>query len=231
MEKTKKEKPAKKESGQETPKPQPKQKDGKKAESKEKLPKEKFIEEKVPIRLLEIYRTEIVPQLAKKFNYKNALQAPALKKISLNVGAGAATQDPKLIDTISKGVEMITGQKPVITKAKKSVSNFKLREGMKIGCKVTLRKARMYEFLDRLVNVAIPRVRDFRGISDKSFDGQGNYTLGIKEQLIFPEINIDTITKTFGMDITFVTTAETNDEAYELLKAFGMPFIKKPVQE
>ncbi|MGH2574787.1 MAG: 50S ribosomal protein L5 [Ignavibacteria bacterium] len=176
-----------------------------------------------------MYRKDIVPELSKKFNYKNSLQAPNLKKICVNVGVGAATQDPKIIEVISKDVERIVGQKPVITKAKKSVSNFKLREGMKIGCKVTLRKARMYEFLDRLINISIPRIRDFRGIPDKSFDGNGNFTLGIKEQVIFPEINVDNITKTFGMDITFVTTAKTNDEAYELLKAFGMPFIKKQV--
>lgn len=225
MEKTKKEKAVKKE----TPmtiggaKQQPKAKGTKKAE-----PKEKYVEEKVPVRLLETYRKEIVPGLSKKFNYTNALQAPVLKKINLNVGVGAATQDPKLVDAVSKDMELITGQKPVITKAKKSVSNFKLREGMKIGCKVTLRKSRMYEFLDRLINVSIPRVRDFRGVSDKSFDGNGNYTMGLKEQVIFPEINIDTVTKTFGMDITFVTSAKTDEEAYELLKAFGMPFVKKP---
>lgn len=219
MEKTEKEKTIKKKVS--------KKDTGQKPKSKKSEPKEKFIEEKVPVRLYELYRKEIVPELSKKFNYKNALQAPVLKKISLNIGAGAATQDPKIIDVILKDVELVTGQKPVITRAKKSVSNFKLREGMKIGCKVTLRKARMYEFLDRLINIAIPRVRDFRGVPDKSFDGSGNYTLGIKEQMIFPEINIDTVSKIFGMDVTFVTTAKTDDEAYELLKAFGMPFVKK----
>lgn len=215
---------SKKESKKDDVKSKPKTKVGKKTEDKEA-----YKEEKVPVRLLSIYRKDIVPELSKKFNYKNSLQAPNLKKICVNVGVGAATQDPKIIEVISKDVERIVGQKPVITKAKKSVSNFKLREGMKIGCKVTLRKARMYEFLDRLINISIPRIRDFRGIPDKSFDGNGNFTLGIKEQVIFPEINVDNITKTFGMDITFVTTAKTNDEAYELLKAFGMPFIKKQV--
>jgi len=189
--------------------------------------KEELVREKVPVRLLEIYRKEIVPNLSKTFNYKNSLQAPALQKICINVGVGAATQDPKLIETVSKDIEMITGQKSVVTKAKKSVSNFKLRQGMKIGCKVTLRGARMYEFLDRLINVAIPRIRDFRGVPDKSFDGNGNFTLGIMEQLIFPEINVDTVSKIFGMDITFVTSAKSDEEAYELLKGFGMPFVKK----
>jgi large subunit ribosomal protein L5 len=217
MEKTKKEKTNKKDAPQE-----PKSKKGKKGDAKEV-----FVEEKVPIRLLEMYRKEIVPDLSKMFNYKNVLQVPRLEKISLNVSVGAATQDPKILETIVKDIENIVGQKPVITKAKKSVSNFKLREGMKIGCKVTLRKARMYEFLDRLINVAIPRIRDFRGVPDKSFDGRGNYTIGIKEQLIFPEINIDNVARIFGMDVTFVTTAETDNEALELLKAFGMPFVKK----
>lgn len=198
------------------------QRSGKKAEAKEVT-----VEEKVPVHLHEIYRNEIIPELSKVFNYKNPLQVPRLKKISVNVGVGAATQDPKLLDVVTKDLENIVGQKPVITKAKKSVSNFKLREGMKIGCKVTLRKARMYEFLDKLINIAIPRIRDFRGVSDKSFDGKGNYTLGIKEHVIFPEINIDNVTKTFGMDITFVTTANTDNEAFELLRAFGMPFVKK----
>lgn len=218
MDKPKKEKKA--------PKDSSKQESKSKKTSKETA-KEKFVEEKIPVRLFEFYKKEIVPEISKKFNYKNFNEAPKLKKISVNVGVGSATQDPKLIETVAKDLEYIVGQKPVITKAKKSVSNFKLREGMKIGCKVTLRKARMYEFLDRLVNVTIPRIRDFRGVSDKSFDTHGNYTLGIKEQLIFPEINIDTVTKHFGMDITFVTSAKTNDEAYELLKAFGMPFVKK----
>ncbi len=218
MENTKKEKTKKKE----TPKEDSKSKKPKKGEAKET-----FTEEKVPVRLMDMYRKEIVPELSKKFNYKNVFQVPKLEKISINVGIGAATQDPKILETVVKDIESIVGQKAVITKAKKSVSNFKLREGMKIGCKVTLRKARMYEFLDRLINVAIPRIRDFRGVPDKSFDGRGNYTLGVKEQMIFPEINIDNVAKTFGMDLTFVTSAKTDNEAIELLKAFGMPFVKK----
>lgn len=201
--------------------------DTKGKKSSKESPKEKFVEEKIPVRLYEFYKKDIIPELSKKFNYKNPYQVPKLEKINVNVGIGAATQDPKIVEVISKDIENIVGQKPVITKAKKSVSNFKLREGMKIGCKVTLRRARMYEFLDRLINVAIPRIRDFRGVPDKSFDGHGNYTIGIKEQLIFPEINIDSITKHFGMDVTFVTSAKTNNEAFELLKAFGMPFVKK----
>ena len=222
MEKTKKEKTKKKGEVQEDPKA----KKSKKAEGKGKA-KEPYVEEKVPVRLQEFYRKEVVPVLSKKFKYKNVFQVPRLEKISVNVGIGDATQDPKILDIIAKDVENIVGQKPVITKAKKSVSNFKLREGMKIGCKVTLRKAKMYEFLDRLINVSIPRIRDFRGVPDKSFDGRGNYTLGVKEHAIFPEINIDNVSKLFGMDVTFVTTAKTDDEALELLRAFGMPFIKK----
>lgn len=218
MENTKKEKTKKKDSA-------PADSKGKKPKKGEK--KEAYVEEKVPVRLLEMYRKEIVPELSKKFEYKNVFQVPRLEKISINVGVGAATQDPKILETVVKDLENVVGQKAVITKAKKSVSNFKLREGMKIGCKVTLRKARMYEFLDRLINVAIPRIRDFRGVSDKSFDGRGNYTLGIKEQMIFPEINIDNVARTFGMDLTFVTSAKTDNEAMELLKAFGMPFVKK----
>jgi len=221
MEKEKKEKAKQKEK---SPKEESKVK---KTAGKKAAEKEAYVEEKVPVRLLDFYRKEIVPELSRKFNYKNSLQVPKIEKICLNVGVGAATQDPKILETVVKDIENIVGQKPVITKAKKSVSNFKLREGMKIGCRVTLRKARMYEFLDRLVNVSIPRIRDFRGISDKSFDGRGNYTLGIKEQLIFPEVNIDNISKIFGMDITFVTTAKTDNEAFELLKAFGMPFVRK----
>ncbi len=199
---------------------------GKKPEAKAKE-KEVFVEEKVPVRMQEFYRKEVVPELSKLFSYKNALEVPMLEKICINIGVGAATQDPKLIDPIVKDLENIVGQKVVVTKAKKSVSNFKLREGMKIGCKVTLRKARMYEFLDRLINVSIPRIRDFRGVPDKAFDGRGNYTLGVKEHAIFPEVNIDNVTRLFGMDITFVTSAKTDDEARELLRAFGMPFIKK----
>ncbi len=188
--------------------------------------KENFVEEKVPVRLLEHYRTKIVPELIKKFNYKNSMQAPKLSKICVNVGVGAAVADPKIIENTVKEIEAITGQRPTVVKAKKSVSNFKLRQGMNIGVRVTLRNARMYEFLDRLVNVAIPRIRDFRGLSDKSFDGRGNYSIGIKEQIIFPEINVDNIQRISGLDITFTTTAKTDEEAYELLKSFGMPFNK-----
>lgn len=188
---------------------------------------EVFVEEKVPVRLLEIYRDRIIPELMKKFNYRNIMQVPRLTKIVINVGAGAAVSDPKIIETTAKEIEAITGQKPVVVKAKRSVSNFKLRQGMNIAVRVTLRNARMYEFLDRLVNVSIPRIRDFRGLSDKSFDGRGNYTMGIKEQIIFPEINVDNVNRISGMDITFVTTAKTDEEAYELLKLFGMPFINK----
>jgi large subunit ribosomal protein L5 len=186
-----------------------------------------FVEEKVPIRLLSQYREKVVPELVKKFNYKNVMEAPRLEKISINVGVGMATQDPKLIDTTVKELEAITGQKPAVVKAKKSVSNFKLREGVNIGVRVTLRNARMFEFLDRFVNVAIPRIRDFRGLPDKSFDGRGNYTLGVKEQIIFPEINVDNVNRISGMDITFVTSAKTDEESLELLKGFGLPFMSK----
>ncbi|MCR4417650.1 MAG: 50S ribosomal protein L5 [Ignavibacteria bacterium] len=182
-------------------------------------------------RLFEMYKQEIVPLLMKQFNYKNVMQVPKLHKITLNIGVGKATQDPKLLEDAVKDLEMIAGQKPAIRKAKKAISNFKLRQGMAIGCMVTLRGARMYEFLDRLINIALPRVRDFRGVSDKSFDGRGNYTLGIKEHIIFPEINVDKVNRIYGMDITIVTTAKTDAEAYELLKAFGFPFRKKEVSQ
>lgn len=200
--------------------------DSKKSKKSGKDAKEKFVEEKVPVRLLEFYRTKIVPELIKKFNYKNTMQAPKLSKICVNVGVGAAVVDPKIIENTVKEIEAVTGQRPTVVKAKKSVSNFKLRQGMNIGVRVTLRNDRMYEFLDRLVNVAIPRIRDFRGLSDKSFDGRGNYSMGIKEQIIFPEINVDNIQRISGLDITFATTAKTDEEAYELLKNFGMPFTK-----
>lgn len=203
---------------------------GAKSQKKAKEP-EVYIEEKLPARLFDVYKKEIVPGLSKKYGYKNPFQVPKLKKISINVGIGAATQDPKMVDVVVKDLETIAGQKPVVTLAKKSVSNFKLREKMKIGCKVTLRRGKMYEFLDRLVNVAIPRIRDFRGVPDKAFDGNGNYTLGVKEHIIFPEVNIDAVTKHFGMDITFVTSADSDDEARELLRAFGMPFVKKDVPQ
>ena len=178
-------------------------------------------------RLKKDYRERIVPALIKQFKYKNAMMAPRLDKIIVNIGVGEASQNPKLLDGVAQELSAITGQKPMITKAKKSVSNFKLREGMSIGCKVTLRRDRMYEFFDRLINVAIPRIRDFRGMSDRAFDGRGNYTLGIKEQIIFPEIDYDKVEKIRGMDITIVTTAKTDEEARALFDAFGMPFRRK----
>ena len=185
---------------------------------------------KVPARLSLIYKKEIVPSLIKTFGYTSIMQAPKLDKIVVNMGVGEAVSDSKILDEAVKDLETITGQKASIRKAKKAISNFKLREGLKIGAMVTLRREKMYEFLDRLLNVALPRVRDFRGLSDKSFDGRGNYTMGVKEQIIFPEINADRITRVLGMDITFVTTANTDNESYELLKAFGMPFRKKEVK-
>ena len=180
-----------------------------------------------PARLFINYKKEVIPQLMKKFQYKSIMQVPKLVKISVNSGVGMATQDPKILDATVKELEAITGQKVAITKSKKAISNFKLREGLAIGCRVTLRRSIMYEFVDRLISVALPRVRDFRGVSDKSFDGHGNYTLGIKEQIVFPEVDADKVTRINGMDITFVTTAKTDAEAYELLKAFGMPFVKR----
>jgi len=181
----------------------------------------------VKARLGEQYRTQIVPALMKRFQYRSVMQVPRLEKIVLNMGMGDATQDPKLIEMAVRDLEAIAGQKVVVTRAKKSISNFKLREGMPIGCRVTLRKARMYEFLDRFVAVTIPRLRDFRGLPDRSFDGRGNYTIGIKEHVVFPEIDVDKITKILGLDITIVTTARTDQEAHELLRQFGMPFVKR----
>jgi large subunit ribosomal protein L5 len=175
-------------------------------------------------RLKTEYQQEIVPKLMKEFNYSSVMEVPRLVKICINQGIGEATQDKKLADTFQEEMSLIAGQKAVETKAKRSVSNFKLREGMTIGVRVTLRKDRMYEFLDRLINVALPRVRDFRGVSDKSFDGRGNYTLGITEQIIFPEIDIDKVGRINGMDISIVTTANTDAEAYALLRELGMPF-------
>ncbi|SIS92250.1 LSU ribosomal protein L5P [Belliella pelovolcani] len=177
------------------------------------------------------YLTEIAPALKEKFQYKSVMQVPKLTKIVLNKGIGAAVADKKLVDQGVEELSLITGQRAVATKAKNSISNFKLREEMPIGAKVTLRGDRMYEFLDRLATVALPRVRDFKGISDKGFDGRGNYTLGVTEQIIFPEISIEKVNRISGMDITFVTTAETDEESYALLKAFGMPFINKNNQE
>ena len=178
-------------------------------------------------RLADKYKKEIIPAMMKQFAYKNVMQVPKLEKISVNIGVGQATQDAKLLDIAVGELETITGQKAAITKAKKAISNFKLRQHLPIGARVTLRSAMMYEFMDRLISLAMPQIRDFRGISDRSFDGRGNYTLGIKEQIIFPEIDADRVTKISGMDITFVTTANTDMEAMELLKLFGVPFVKR----
>lgn len=178
-------------------------------------------------RLKEKYTNEIVPQLKDKFQYTSVMQVPKLTKIAINRGIGAAVSDKKLVDNGVDELTMITGQKAIPTIAKKSVSNFKLREGMPIGAKVTLRGNRMYEFLDRLMTVALPRVRDFKGVREKGFDGRGNYTLGVEEQIIFPEISIDKIKNISGMDITFVTTADSDEESLALLRAFGMPFTSK----
>jgi large subunit ribosomal protein L5 len=175
-------------------------------------------------RLADKYTKEVIPALMKKFAYKTVMQAPKLEKICINRGVNGAVNDKKLIDIAVDELVMITGQKAVPTMSKKDISNFKLRKGMPIGARVTLRGEKMYEFLDRLVSVALPRVRDFKGISDKAFDGRGNYTLGVTEQIIFPEIDIDKVNKITGLDITFVTTASTNEEAFELLKELGMPF-------
>ena len=177
-------------------------------------------------RLKDFYYDEIVDALTKKFGYTNKMQVPKLDKIVLNMGIGEAKENVKILENAAKDMEAITGQKPVLTKAKNSVANFKIREGMPIGCKVTLRGEKMYEFLDRLVNLALPRVRDFRGVNPNSFDGRGNYALGLKEQYIFPEIEYDKIDKVRGMDIIFVTTANTDEEARELLRLFNMPFEK-----
>lgn len=177
-------------------------------------------------RLKERYENEVVKSLMTKFNYSSVMQVPAMEKIVINIGVGDAVSNSKLLDEAVEELTLIAGQKPVITKAKKSIAGFKLREGMPIGCKVTLRGERMYEFLDKLINISLPRVRDFRGVPKNSFDGRGNYTLGIKEQLIFPEINFDKVNKLRGMDIVFVTTAKTDEEGHELLAQLGMPFHK-----
>ena len=177
-------------------------------------------------RLMERYQNDVVKSLVEKFNYSSSMQAPKVEKIVLNIGVGDAVSNSKLLDEAVNELTLITGQKPVITRAKKSIAGFKLREGAPIGCKVTLRGERMYEFLDKLVNISLPRVRDFRGVSNNSFDGRGNYTLGIKEQLIFPEINFDKVNKLRGMDIVFVTTAKSDEEGRELLAQVGMPFKK-----
>ena len=177
-------------------------------------------------RLLEKYNNEIVPEMIKKFGYKNIMQVPKLSKVIVNMGVGEAKDNSKVLESAMSDMEIITGQKPIITKAKKSIANFKIREGMNIGCKVTLRGSKMYDFTDRLVNLALPRVRDFRGVNPNSFDGRGNYALGLKEQLIFPEIEYAKVDKVRGMDVVFVTTAHTDEEARELLRLFGMPYTK-----
>ena len=177
-------------------------------------------------RLKDLYNDEIIEALTKKFGYKNVIEVPKLDKIVINMGVGEAKENAKLLESAVKDMETITGQKAVLTKAKNSVANFKIREGMAIGCKTTLRGEKMYELLDRLVNLALPRVRDFRGVNPNAFDGRGNYALGIKEQIIFPEIEYDKIDKTRGMDIIFVTTAKTDEEARELLRLFNIPFAK-----
>jgi large subunit ribosomal protein L5 len=177
-------------------------------------------------RLKDLYLNEIVAGMTKKFGYKNVMEVPKLDKIVINMGVGEAKDNAKVLETAIKDMEIIAGQKPVVTKAKKSIANFKIREGMSIGCKVTLRGSKMYEFADRLINLSLPRVRDFRGVNPNAFDGRGNYSLGIKEQLIFPEIEYDKVDKVRGMDIIFVTTAKTDEEARELLTQFGMPFRK-----
>ena len=176
--------------------------------------------------LSEKYKKEVIPKLVEKYNYKSVMQAPKLEKIVINIGVGDATENDKYLDAAVNELQAITGAKPVITKAKKSIAGFKLREGQSIGCKVTLRGENMYNFLDKLVTIGLPRVRDFRGVSPKAFDGRGNYTLGIKEQLIFSEIEYDNVIKVRGMDVVFVTTAKTNEEAYDLLDELGIPFRK-----
>ena len=224
------EKKSKKEAEEKTAKPANEAKGSKQGSKKESKKAETVKEIKIKARLAEIYKKEIVPDLMKKFSYKSIMQVPKLHKIVVNMGVGAAVADQKLLEEAVKELETITGQKASIRKSKKAISNFKLREGINIGAMVTLRRERMYEFLDRLVNVALPRVRDFRGLSDKSFDGRGNYSLGIREQIIFPEINVDRITKILGMDVTLVTTAQSDNEAFELLQSFGVPFRKREIK-
>ena len=177
-------------------------------------------------RLKDLYKNEIVDNMVKKFGYKNIMEVPKLDKVVVNMGVGEAKENAKLLETAVKDMELITGQKAVLTRAKNSIANFKIREGMPIGCKVTLRGEKMYEFVDRLISLALPRVRDFRGVNPNAFDGRGNYALGIKEQLIFPEVEYDKVDKVRGMDVIFVTTAKTDEEARELLKQFNMPFAK-----
>jgi large subunit ribosomal protein L5 len=193
--------------------------DGKRKEDIQDVP--------VPPRLQAFYQETVVPALMKRFSYGTIMQVPKLEKIAINIGAGDAAQDAKFLHAAVNELELITGQRPAVTRARKSIANFKLREGMPIGARVTLRRAHMFEFLDRFINIAAPRIRDFRGFSDKSFDGRGNYTIGVKEQIIFPEIDVDKVTRIGGMDITFVTTARTDEEAYALLQEFGFPFRKR----
>ncbi len=207
---------------------EPKEKEQEQKKKKDVKPPKK--KEYIP-RLLTRYKNEIIPEMMKLFNYSNVHQVPIIDKITINVGMGLALQNSKLLDSAVVDLMVISGQRPVITKAKRSVSNFKLRIGNKIGCKVTVRKERMYEFLDRLISIAIPRIRDFRGLSDKSFDGFGNYSIGIKEQIIFPEIDYDKVESIHGMDINIVTTANGDEEAYALLKLFGMPFVERSQAE
>lgn len=181
----------------------------------------------MPARLEVHYRENVVPKLMERFKYKNVMMVPRLEKISVNIGVGEAAAEPKLLEQAMQELGQITGQKPQVRKAKKAISNFKLREGQAIGCRVTLRSRIMFEFMDRFVSLAVPRIRDFRGLSDTSFDGRGNYNAGIREQIIFPEIDIDKVPRINGMDISFVTSAKTDEEAYELLSLLGMPFKKK----
>lgn len=178
-------------------------------------------------RLEEYYKEHVVPAMMEKFNYKSIMQVPKLQKITLNMGIGSATQDQKELQSAINEMELIAGQRPMITRSKKAISNFKLRAGIPIGCKVTLRRARMYEFLDRFINISSPRIRDFRGFPDKGFDGRGNYSLGIKEQIIFPEIDVDKVSRITGLDITFVMSSPSDEESYALLKEFGFPFRKR----
>jgi len=185
----------------------------------------------LPSRLKDFYLNQVTTALMEKFNYTSKMQVPKLEKIVINVGLGEAVQNSKAIENASNDISLITGQKPIVTRAKRSIAGFKLRQGMPIGIKVTLRGARMYHFLDKLINVALPRVRDFRGLSVKSFDGKGNYTLGLKEQLVFPEISYDKVDKVRGMDITIVTTAKSDEEAFEFLKLLGMPFKKETLSK
>jgi len=193
------------------------------------MSKKESVEQEVamPARLEVHYKETVVPKMMERFKYENIMMVPRLEKIAVNIGVGEAAQEPKLLETAMQELGQIAGQKPQVRKAKKAISNFKLREGQAIGCRVTLRRKMMYEFLDRFVSVAVPRIRDFRGLSNTSFDGRGNYNAGIREQIIFPEIDIDKVPRINGMDISFVTSAKTDEEAYELLSLLGMPFKKK----